>query len=111
MEESCHLSYPLYDEDEQIFIPESFRNGNWASYKFDGKKVSDKQVINNLSLIDATPVFHNGRWYVFATKQPKALSELLLIYSSNTRYGEYVAHPNNPIKDEIDIIALRWKVV
>lgn len=98
LEETCHLSYPFYDSETGRFAPESSRNGNWASYKFNGEIVSDKQIIANEPLIDSTPVEWNGKWYLFAVKQPRALDQLL-IYCADTRYGNYIPHPQNPIKD------------
>lgn len=100
LEETCHLSYPFFDFKRNVIIPESFRNGNWVSYDFDGQKVSNKRVIISDGLIDATPIFWEGHWYVFYTKQPKALSELH-IYYSDSLYGEYKQHPLNPIKDDL----------
>lgn len=97
LEESCHLSYPFYDDARKTFIPESFRNGNWAEYDFDGNKISNKRIITDFPLIDATPIEHNGKWYLFATNQPNALDELLIYYSDH-REGTYIPHPNNPVK-------------
>lgn len=100
LEESCHLSYPFYDDARKTFIPESFRNGNWAEYDFDGNKVSNKRIIADFPLIDATPIEHNGKWYLFATNQPNALDELLIYYSEK-REGPYHAHAANPLKKDI----------
>lgn len=97
LEETCHLSYPFYDEERKSFIPESFRNGNWAEYDFDGDKIYDKRIITSFPIIDATPVEYDGKWYVFATKHPHALDELLIYYSDH-REGTYIPHPNNPVK-------------
>ena len=98
LEETCHLSYPFYDARTGHFAPESCRNGCWATYKFDGETVSDKQVIINEPLIDCTPVERGDYWYLFAVKQPHALNQLL-IYYANQRYGTYRPHPHNPIKN------------
>lgn len=100
LEETCHLSYPFYDAACGTFIPESFRNDNWAEYDFDGKIASNKRIITDFPMIDATPVLHNGKWYVFATTQPNALDELL-IYWSDKREGPYKPHPLNPQKKDI----------
>lgn len=100
LKESCHLSYPFYDEVANRFYPESYRNGNWASYNFNGEKATDKHIITEYPLIDATPIEREGRWYIFATKQPHALSELN-IYVADKREGSYTPHPLNPVKDNI----------
>lgn len=100
LEESCHLSYPFYDEKTCRIIPEASRNGYWASYRFDGEKITDKRIMVPEPLIDCTPVEWNGRWYLFAVEQPNALDRLL-IYSSDSRDGEYTPHPLNPVKDDI----------
>ena len=97
LEETCHLSYPFYDEVSRTFTPESFRNGNWVTYDFDGKQVCNKRIIADFPLIDATPVEYNGKWYVFATNHPHALDELL-IYQSDHREGPFTPHPGNPVK-------------
>ena len=100
LEETCHLSYPFYDKAYGTFLPESFRNGNWAEYDFDGETVSNKRIISDFPMIDTTPVPHDGRWYLFATTQPNALDELL-IYWSDKRDGPYLPHPLNPQKKDI----------
>lgn len=100
LEETCHLSYPFYDNLRNTVTPESFRNGNWSEYNFDGSSVSKKRIITDLPLIDATPVEHNGKWYLFATTQPNALDELLIYYSDH-REGPYYSHKGNPIKKDI----------
>lgn len=100
LEETCHLSYPFYNKTSDTLIPESFRNGNWSEYEFDGSKVSNKRIITDSPMIDATPVQYNGKWYVFATTQPNALDELL-IYWSDKREGPYKPHPLNPQKKDI----------
>jgi len=100
LEETCHLSYPFYDEVRKTVIPESYRNGNWAEYDFDGHVVSNKRITAAFPLIDATPVVWNDVTYIFATAQPKALSELL-IYYIDEKTGNYIPHPNNPVKDDI----------
>lgn len=100
LEEGCHLSYPFYDEVSHRIYPESFRNGHWANYYFDGEKVSDKRRVTDFPLIDATPVHWKGKWYIFATTQPKALSRLL-IYMGDSPAGPFVPHPGNPVKEDI----------
>lgn len=97
LEESCHLSYPFFDEETCRIAPESSRNGNWASYHFDRSKTSDKKIIATEALIDCTPIQWQGRWYLFAVKQPNALDKLL-IFSSDSKDGEYKSHPMNPVK-------------
>lgn len=100
LEETCHLSYPFFDETTHRFYPESFRNGNWVSYLFDGEKVADKRIVADFPVIDATPVEWNGKYYLFATTQPKALSQLL-IFVSDSLDGPFKAHTQNPVKDNI----------
>ncbi len=100
LEESCHLSYPFYDKEFGTFIPESFRNGVLSEYAFISDTAKLQSTFINAPLIDATPVQHNGNWYVFATTQPNALDELL-IYWSDKREGPYKAHPLNPQKKDI----------
>lgn len=100
LEETCHLSYPFFDGKTCRIYPESFRNGNWTSFYFDGEKVSDKRIITDFPIIDATPVEWNGKWYVMATTQPNALSQLL-IFVGDTPEGPFIQHPLNPVKDDI----------
>lgn len=100
LEETCHLSYPYYDEADKTISPESFRNHNWAKYDFDGHSVANKRLVTDFPLIDATPVEHKGMWYIFATNQPRALDELLIYYSSK-KEGPYQPHPLNPVKRDI----------
>lgn len=100
LEETCHLSYPFYDEKTERFAPESSRNRNWSSYRFDGTASSDKKILAEHPFIDCTPIKWKDRWYLFATEQPKALDQLL-IYSSVNKYGDYLPHALNPVKESI----------
>lgn len=100
LEETCHLSYPYFDDTTHRFYPESFRNGNWANYNFDGVRVTDKRIAADFPIIDATPVEWHGKTYVFATTQPNALSQLL-IFVSDSPDGSFKAHRQNPVKDNI----------
>lgn len=100
LEESCHLSYPFYDNDTQCFMPESSRNKSWASYNFDGTRITDKHIIAHKPFIDCTPIQWHGRWYLFTVEQPNAL-DTLLVFSSDKKDGEYIPHPLNPVKHSI----------
>lgn len=101
LEESCHLSYPFYDDKLSVMYPESFRNRNWNKYSVEGiGQIISRQSVLNRGLIDATPVYHDGKWWIFAMTDSHPLSDLHLFYAE-TIDGPYIAHVGNPVKSDI----------
>lgn len=99
LEEDCHLSYPFYNKDTELMIPESCRINRWCSYSKVAKKMKLTKELAPLPLIDATPVTWNGEKYVFGSFLPNALSELFVYHVGKD--GELIPMPGNPQKTDI----------
>jgi hypothetical protein len=102
-----HLSYPfvLADGDEIYMLPESATANRLELYRatdFPWQWRLDRVLIENLPLADATPLFHQGRWWLFAAGAQRGATdhdELFLFYSDRLS-GPWQPHPNNPVKSD-----------
>lgn len=99
LEEARHLSYPFYDKDTKLIIPESCRLNRWSSYQNMDGEIKLAKELAALPLIDATPVTWNGEKYVFGSFLPNALSELYVFHVGED--GELIPLPGNPQKTDI----------
>lgn len=99
LEESCHLSYPFYDNVSKVMIPESCRLNRWSSYQYKNDGVKIDKTISHLPLIDATPISWQGEEYVFASLLPNALSELYVYHFDNDQ--KLIPLQNNPVKVDL----------
>lgn len=100
----AHLSYPylIAHKGEIYMLPESFRSGTLTLYRArhfpnDWEPVT---TLLDLPAIDASPVQHNGQWWMFfslAGDNQRALRELHLAYADDL-LGPWKLHPQNPIR-------------
>src|SRR4051812_4298387 len=98
-----HLSYPFLVEHagEVYMLPEAHRAGKLTLYRArrfpdDWEPVAD---ILDLPAIDASMVFHRGRWWMFhALPGPdrRAMRELHVAVADDLR-GPWAPHPANPV--------------
>lgn len=98
-----HLSYPstFCNEGKTYIIPESSKEGGLHCYEFnfEMKSLINKiTIIENEPLLDSTILFHNNKYWLFATKRGSKSNSDLYIYHSNKWDGDYVAHKENPVK-------------
>lgn len=102
LDTGSHLSYPFIFRDKgTIYVfPESGTAGNLSCYTWDpvSKKLSFVKVLIEEPLLDSTILFHNNRYWLFATKKGSDADSKLYIYSSEDLLGNYVPHPMNPVK-------------
>lgn len=104
LDEPWHLSYPLLLEDggELWMIPESTSNNDVALYKcieFPGRWERHATLLSGVSLSDATPIQHNGLYYLFGTSRDGrgGYSDTLSIYYSTHLLGPWQPHASNPV--------------
>jgi hypothetical protein len=105
LEKDVHLAYPyLFKYENKYFcIPEISVSGDVELYSFDtaaGKLVFEQTLIENLQAVDPTLFYHEGFWWLFFTDKVSTNERLNIWYSENMR-GPYVAHANNPVKEDI----------
>jgi len=110
LDKPYHLSYPFVFEWENEFymIPETAANNTVELYRC--KRFPDQwdfvmNLMENISLIDCTLHFENGKWWMFACTQNHPVTtsndQLLLFYSENLFSNNWIAHPQNPVATDI----------
>jgi hypothetical protein len=107
LERPYHLSYPLVlaDGDVVYMLPETGTNNTLELYRavdFPWTWQLDRVLIEGLPIADATPVFHQGRWWMLAAAAENGATdhdELFAFYSDRLT-GPWHAHRNNPVKSD-----------
>ena len=99
-----HLSYPnVFVQNGKTYImPESSKEGNLYCFEFDFKNsalINKKLIIANTPLLDSTILFHNGKYWLFATHRGPESNSKLYIYHADQWDGPYTAHQQNPVKN------------
>jgi hypothetical protein len=105
LKEPWHLSYPFVVEaDGEIFMmPEAFKSGGLTLYRaaeFPYRWEPAQRITLDHVPIDATPVFHNGFWWLFytpATTREAKVSALHVAYARRLT-GLWTPHPKNPVR-------------
>jgi hypothetical protein len=101
-----HLSYPfvLEHERECYMIPESIATktvGLYRCLEFPHKWELQMNLMENVRAVDATVVFHNGKWWLFAniveSDGGSTCDELFLFSSRDLISDRWQSHPLNPI--------------
>jgi len=100
-EQSFHQSYPfiLKNGDYVNVIPEASQSGCLFMYQYDSVKkilINQKRIINE-PLLDASFIYYDNYWWVFATKRGINANKELFIYFSHSIDGDYKFHPSNPV--------------
>ena len=104
LDSKTHSSYPfVYKENDKIYIiPESSKKGKVISFEYDLNSRSltnEKNIIDNLPLLDSTIYKHNGTYWLFATLSDHQFDHSkLYIYYADSLFGNYKPHMNNPVK-------------
>jgi hypothetical protein len=105
LSEPWHLSYPFVFEveGETFMLPEAHRSGRLTLYRaeaFPARWTPHAVIALDQVAIDATPVFHEGRWWLFytpATTRADKVSALHAAYASSLA-GPWTPHPGNPVR-------------
>ena len=107
LERPYHLSYPLvFAEAEDIFmLPETVGNRSLELYRavaFPWKWQLESVLIEGMALADATPVFHQNRWWLFASMAQHGTTDQdeLFIFYSDKLAGPWRPHSENPVKSD-----------
>lgn len=105
LKEPWHLSYPFIVEagGEIYMMPEAFRSGGVTLYRareFPYVWEPVRKITLDHAPIDATPVFHNGLWWIFytpATTRAAKVSALHVAYADSL-HSPWTPHPGNPVQ-------------
>jgi len=107
LERPYHLSYPvvLKDGDDIFLLPETSANAKLELYRaveFPWRWAFDSVLIDDMALADATPVYYQNRWWLFAAAAEHGTTdqdELFVFYSDRLR-GPWRPHARNPVKSD-----------
>lgn len=102
LDEPFHLSYPYVFEweNEYYMIPETHQARSVRLYKartFPQQWEFVKTLIKDAELADASPVFHNHHWWLFAGAGQNWHSSELRLYHSKNLLGPWIEHTKSPI--------------
>lgn len=102
-----HLSYPfVFEHDDEIYmIPETGENRSVELYRaveYPWKWELSAVLMQGAAFSDATVLFHDGLWWLFATADRFGAStqDELSIFYSETLQGDWKPHPVNPVKSD-----------
>ncbi len=106
--EPWHLSYPFLIEDggETYMLPEANRSGRLTLYRavhFPDRWEPVQSFTFDHAPIDATPVFHNGLWWLFYTPaktRAEKFGALHIAYAERLM-GPWTQHSHNPVRFDV----------
>lgn len=110
LERDYHLSNPFVFRNDGRFymIPESSANRSVDLYecqRFPDQWRWKMTLLSDIAAVDATPFFHDGRWWIFANvmENPGAPwhDELFLFHSASLLSADWTPHPGNPIVSDV----------
>jgi hypothetical protein len=103
--EPWHLSYPqvVEAEGETWMLPEAHRSGGLTLYRaveFPGRWEAACRIALDHVAVDATLLFHDGRWWLFYTSAANAPDKMgaLHIAFADRITGPWTPHPGNPVR-------------
>ena len=110
MEAPGHLSYPcvFQHSGEWYMIPESGYARTVDLLRSDGFPLEWTKVTTlarGPTLVDTTPLWHEGAWYFFTTAELDGGWKVNLLFVSEELTGQWCSHPCNPLS--IDAAACR----
>jgi hypothetical protein len=103
-----HLSYPFVFEAEgdTWMLPEAYKSGTLTLYRARSFP-DDWEAVCSIPLdspaIDATPLWHGGRWWLFYSPSHDALARRsnLHVAWSDRLTGPWHLHPLNPVRADL----------
>jgi hypothetical protein len=105
LKEPWHLSYPFIIEEggETYMLPEAHKSERLTLYRaeiFPTRWTPVQTIELDQVAIDATPVFHDGRWWLFytpATTKADKVSALHVAWADKIT-GPWTPHTGNPVR-------------
>jgi hypothetical protein len=90
---------------ETFMLPETAGNNALELYRavaFPWEWRLETVLIEGLALADATPVFHQNRWWLFAGMAQHGTTDHdeLFVFYSDKLTGPWQPHPENPVKSD-----------
>jgi hypothetical protein len=104
LEQPFHLSYPFILERGGTFymLPETSAARRIQLFRadpFPDRWLGDHVLVDDVVASDATPILHEGRWWIFATLSEDGGStwDRLGLFHAPDLFGPWTAHPANPV--------------
>ncbi|WP_241651020.1 glucosamine inositolphosphorylceramide transferase family protein [Rosenbergiella nectarea] len=108
LKEDWHLSYPyVFEAEGEIWmLPEGYKSGRLTLYKaveFPWRWQAEPRFSFPDAAIDATPYFHDGRWWMFYTPPaPKAArTNTLKLATADHLFGPWNDVPVQTLREDI----------
>lgn len=105
LSEPWHLSYPFVfeGEGETWMLPEAHRSGRLTLYRavaFPWVWEPAHEIVLDHVAVDATPLFHAGRWWLFYTSADREADKMsaLHVAFADRLAGPWTPHPLNPVR-------------
>jgi len=106
LDTGSHLSYPniIVDQEKVFMLPENSKHGVVHYYEYDAKNLrlhNPETIFRKLPLLDSTILFHDNKYWLFATHRGSDSNNQLHIYHAPHWTGPYTAHKGNPVKNNL----------
>ena len=105
LQEPWHLSYPFVFKAEGAIwmLPEAHRSGALTLYRaeeFPWRWVPAARIALDHVAVDATPVFHDGLWWLFYASADRAVDKTSALFAAwaEKLEGPWRSHPGNPLR-------------
>jgi hypothetical protein len=104
-----HLSYPFVFEYEgnRYMMPETTSRKTIEVFKcirFPDQWELHKTIFENIKAVDPTLFFHDHKWWLFAAVadgSSVSRNDELFIYFSDSPFGPWRSHPENPVVSDV----------
>ncbi len=100
-----HLSYPfpLLVDGELHIIPECAASRTVTAWKTDddGNLHEPTVLLDGMAALDASIVWFDGRWWMFATDAEREPVNALHVFYADHPLGPWTAHAANPVKIDV----------
>lgn len=101
-----HLSYPylLRHEGETYCLPEMNEARTLSLYRADAGLTSWTKVatlLDGVPIVDATLFQHDGRWWLFGTREDEGANLKLFAWFAADLLGDWTPHLANPLKTDV----------
>ena len=103
LDEPFHLSYPYVFEHEgaHFMIPESHQDRSLRLYRALDFPTRWEHVCNLIEgelLVDCSPFFHQGKWWLLAGGgSPPVHADMLRLFHAENLTGPWIEHPASPL--------------
>ncbi|GAB4184648.1 MAG: hypothetical protein Fur005_47190 [Roseiflexaceae bacterium] len=102
LREPFHLSYPFVFEwqGQHFMVPETSKAGAVRLYRaehYPETWVHERNLIEAPYAADATPIFYQGRWWMFVEMGEQYRFDTLRLFHAEDLRGPWIEHPRSPI--------------